>query len=547
MMRKSIHLWRRKVHLRNCLNRTWNILSFAGFLYQVTAISIIYFNYEVDNNVSIESSTTSPLSSSITYPDYTVCFDTESLVDEKVINSITIDETNGPLVNLTIEQIFKSTPDTNDLVESCVSRRSPSDRTSSSNGHDLSLRPRMYPKSDCYKMFEVTKSVFEEHTCYTINPKGDERLKSKLRPIVYSGKWSRILYLFYLNDKQFARVNTIKPLIHPRKTLPYKTYAYSPWFARRWNYKSTRSNKYTSKVSEYNSFKSSNMVYKVHRLGPPYESRCFNYSQVTFTGQEDCIQKCLLSELMSKLSLLPFTTYIDKPIRMKQLSMSQLERENVSQIVQESDDVCFNKCQRPSCFSEISITSGEAELYSSLRLIVFTPSSPDIIVSEEIAFKLLDYLIYLFSCFGSWWGLCWFTLNPIKLYDAIKTFHPRLHVRCLTAKVDPFNLKTRNIIEQKNSLSSLTRGHLMSRNKRPSLINSNYSATLGFVANEMTRVNSYVSSEIVKVHALVNSEIMKMKLEMMRMKSSLKHVTETFLGDSPVFEPPDQQDRYNAS
>ena len=528
-------LWRTKIHLRNAVNRTWNTLSLSGFVYQVTAISIIYFNYEVDNNISIESSTASPLASSIVYPDYTVCFDTESLIDEKVINSVTLDETNGPLVNLTIEQIFKSTPDTNDLIESCVSRRLPGDYTSSSNELDSSsTRARMYSKSDCYKMYEVTKSVFEEHTCYKINPKGEERVKSKLRSIVYSGKWSRILYLFYLNDEQFDRVNTIRPLIHPRKTLPYKTYAYSPWFARRW--KSSPRDKYSSKLCEYNSFKSSNMVYKIQRLGPPYESRCFNYSGVSFTGQEDCIQKCLLSELMSKLARVPFTTYIDRPIRMKQLSMSQLERENVSRVVQVSDDLCFSKCHRPSCFSQISITSGEAELYSTLRLIVFTPSSPDIIVTEEVAFTLLDYFIYLFSCFGSWWGLCWFTLNPIKFYDGIKTLHPRLHARCLTAKVDPFKVNTRNILDRehaKQPLPSLTRGHLFSTNKRHSAIDNDYNATLGIVASEMNRVKAYVSGEMARVHGVINSELMSMKLQMTRMKTELTQVTETIFGDSP--------------
>lgn len=517
--------------LRKAIHRLWNAFLMIGFIYQVTAITIIYLSYEINTAISIESSTGSPLASSIEFPDLTVCFDTESLIEPSVISSRSIDPFINPLANFTVEEMLKHTPDASFLIDTCVSRISPSD-LAETLGPDVHLsgspfnslhRVQLYSKASCGRLYNVTKGIFEEYTCYTITLNNFGHLKFSLRPVVYSGKWSRLLYLFHLNESAFDTFSLIKPLVHPAKTIPYVTSAYSSWFVRK-SYHETHG----LPVGEgplqplYNSFKSAYKLYKIHRLPPPYESKCFNYTELAFYGQEDCIQRCLLEQVSRQLHLVPFTSFIRAPIDQGQLTLSQLESKNVSAILQRSEKKCFSRCQHPSCLSQISITSAESEFYPNLRIILFSPSSPEVIVSEEVAFRLLDYLIYMFSCFGSWFGLCWFSFNPVKLYDQVKSFHPKLHAKCLSASMDRerrCEKALENVKEEKNCYDS----------SRYSKFNSNYNSMLGFVSREIDTIKSLTQGSIRRAREDLHREICEIKADLKATKKSLGHVTKMAL------------------
>lgn len=43
-----------------------------------------------------------------------------------------------------------------------------------------------------------------------------------------------------------------------------------------------------------------------------------------------------------------------------------------------------------------------------------TPSTPDTIISAIPSFPLTEYLIYIMSCVGSWYGLSVIGLNPAR-------------------------------------------------------------------------------------------------------------------------------------
>lgn len=534
---------KRPFDLRRLIQRPWNLFCTIGFIYQVCAVSVVYFNYEVNNSISVESSAGSPLASSIEFPDYTVCFDTESLIDPKVIRTGSIDPFTNPIANLTIQQMLDNTPTSDNLIDTCISRIGLVDNSHHSTDSKYNSRAlhrvQLYSKVNCYKLYNVTKGIFEEYTCYTIRLNSYDHSKYNLRPIVNSGKWSRLLYMFHLNVSSFEKISLIKPLIHPPQSFPYVTSAYSTWFVRRshdYNYfNSIYGRKFglDDSFPLYNSFKSSYNLYKIRRLKTPYESKCFNYTKFNLHGQEDCIQQCLLEQLTTNLHLVPFTSFIKTPMNLGQLTLSQLESGNSTKLLDLSDEICFSRCSHPSCFSQISITNGEAELYPSLRLIVFTPSSPDIVVTEEPTFPLLDYLIYLFSCFGSWFGLCWFTLNPVKLYDQVKTLHPKLHFRCLSPSIDSVKDDKSNKLVNQMTLNNYD--YLRSNStKRYSQFNSNYNSMIGFISREIDTIKSLTQGTIRRTRDETNRELSELKVDIKNVKKSLKQLRQIIFGkESP--------------
>ena len=58
-------------------------------------------------------------------------------------------------------------------------------------------------------------------------------------------------------------------------------------------------------------------------------------------------------------------------------------------------------------------------IYNETQVRVNIPNYPTIIISYEEKFGLLEYCIYVMSCFGTWLGISMVNLNPVTLLEWI--------------------------------------------------------------------------------------------------------------------------------
>lgn len=192
---------------------------------------------------------------------------------------------------------------------------------------------------------------------------------------------------------------------------------------------------------------------------PPYDTNCFNYTEVGYTSQYKCINDCIKSKAIthgfissdvivdrkefgnSSLTFLPIPTSVAKfkgnfSSYVASAGRSNGQRINITEIHELARKTkvsyqirtkCHESCSRPSCFHEMMtpflVTLRDEQLSrdnSSRHMVVriLPPNQPTVTVEAKAKISLLDCLVYLASCSSFWFGFC--PLNAIQsLYDQI--------------------------------------------------------------------------------------------------------------------------------
>lgn len=348
----------------------------TGLTVQVVTVSISYFGYQTLTKLNIH------ISYDLFTPDLTMC-----------VKFLEIKASN-----MTIREVIISSPNATTfppIISKCMTRSNDS------------YKVLFWDSGSCQEIFAVNKRIFQEFVCYTISVRSPHQFRD-LRKIVYSRKWARVLLMFYVDPGFLKSIERIKLMIHDHMNTPYITSAYGMTFEARDPHHHTLTTSYT--------------MYRIHRLASPYMSHCRNYSEESrnkFMTRESCIQECLMRRLIHNMSLVPFTAFVTEPLDLRQMSMIDLQNVSVSQTLNQEEDECEGKCSQLDCDVDFIITHSESLLERESKMIVFTPDSPDILVHEEVSFRLVDYLIFIASCFGSWLGLSFLHLNPIDVYEHI--------------------------------------------------------------------------------------------------------------------------------
>lgn len=177
---------------------------------------------------------------------------------------------------------------------------------------------------------------------------------------------------------------------------------------------------------------------------PPYDTSCFDYTKHGFTSKFNCINKCEKDIITkhgflhdrglvldrkhfenSTLQVLPFHKNADH------LSDQQLMQflkgngfDNESQrlyfpklkVAANAQLLCRKSCSRPDCFTEMlspslvirnehgSRQDGENE--TSMNIALYQPSQPVLLVESKAKNYFIDFVVYLSSCLGFWFGFC---------------------------------------------------------------------------------------------------------------------------------------------
>lgn len=365
------------------------VFCLTGFLYQCTQISVSYFKYAVQTKIQLI------VPQEVKINDYTICVRyTDVITGNDFIE--TPDFSINFMKNHTLQQIFDSVPQPEELIDECVIHDADSFVVFNLN------------RSECYEKFNVTRYIYREFVCYELHYKNDSEIFSHLQ-VSGSFIFAKILYQITLNES--TPLNNVR-LLTASAYFPGDWVQYASLEMA--NDISTR----RSIDSTYNYYTTRNQMFEVTLLEPPYETNCFSYGN---SSNDMCIMDCLKRESMKKFNAIPSqVVMIDSIYEMLDVKQIDERDVNVANIVDECE---FTECMMIDCIQHFTSSHTEKDLklqLDSSSFLLGMPLTPDSVVSGDPDIYLSEYVLYLMSLAGSWFGFSMIALDPYELWMRFK-------------------------------------------------------------------------------------------------------------------------------
>lgn len=365
------------------------ILCAIGFIFQVFEISIRFFHYEVQTKIRLQ------IPNQFRVYDYAICARWTDLITGQEY----IDDTDifyRVLNNFTLKDIFEKSPDPQTIIESCVIRNLNSFHVSK------------YNKLACYELFEVTKFVVKEYVCYELHYRNESHRFNYLQ-LSRSTLYSK--YFYYTVINQTSELNRIRFLsaftYYPGVLIPYDSLGMA-------NDVSTR----RSDDSIFNHYTTRYQWFKTMNLEPPYVTNCYKYDK---SSQSMCTLDCLKRGVVQLFNAWPLQVVANESLDIK---LVDERNQTISSAIREIVEVCRAKdCPKKSCKEVLTSSQTKKDLISqgsSFSFLVRMPSSPNTYIESEPDMYAPQYVLYLMSLAGSWFGVSMLTFNPYALWRRIQ-------------------------------------------------------------------------------------------------------------------------------
>lgn len=340
-------------------------------------------------------------------PDLSLCFryiDIFNTTRYAIDKNIQLKNTKSPedirlaQATVTIADIFDYTPATDEIFKSCMTRLHKTYTFEIRNG------------SRCFDVFTVDNYYMQEYICYRINWETATNVTYSYRNLAYALTYPGMFFGVRFDLDTFEAADNIKAIVHKSGDFPFKSSAYAPSFSR--NYEPEK------KKAKYNYFQLAYALVSIRRLPAPYTTNCRDYNASGFASINDCIKECLVAKTLSMFDKLPFTTIATEKSDKKHINGADIANLTFSKILNDLENGCGSNCKHLDCIEQYSLTSvlkeevGEDD--SVLSFIVYVPRDPTFNITYHPKLTLTEYLIYVFSCFGTWFGLSAMNVNPFQ-------------------------------------------------------------------------------------------------------------------------------------
>ena len=372
------------------------LLSVAGFAWQIIVVSIAYFGYKTTTSVKFA------LQSTWTEQAATLCVRYRDVLDRGRISAETGIRITKPRMpnspeaekedreeKLTVEQIFKYTPDIGKVIRKCVPP----------GLHGLA-DPE---KEECYRYFNVTKYFTHEYICYTfrVTPRADDY---PLEDFTHSGIRSFIVYQILLSD-DFADVSSVMMMV-------YGDNGQNPFLSRDYAVRTWARVGEKRDVADQNFFYLSASGINIQLLEKPYESGCD-------AGHPDysvCLLSCKLQQY-AMIDRVPGSEILTEPYRLKPVSKSERSDPVMKTTIGSFDDYCRHQCSYTRCKIDLSVTTLFTTRYFNLSIgiSVNTPRQPNLFSKAQPVMTFIEYFSFTMGCFGIWFGISFLSFDPRKL------------------------------------------------------------------------------------------------------------------------------------
>ena len=419
-----------QIKVEKGFNVVYKLLCICGCVYQLQNVVLTYFSFEtVTQNRFID-----PVI--VHFPSLHYCIRTlyDAMDRSYCKRKYGFDSLNkygfeNLTDHITVAEMLKYSPDI--VIDGCRFR----DQT----GNEIIA---LETSEECYKYFRTKKYIFQQYTCYQLI--GKDYKPISFRSIESSMRFERVVYDMRLKGP-LASFRKIRFTI-TNGGYPYVSRVYSPAF-----YKAA-----TERISAHIYCQN----FTINTLGYPYDKfTCEKEDMEHF----NCIDTCLNETYIKKLGRLPFTLFHDYPIQMNLVSPPMIRNQSISLLLNTIYETCKKSCPTFPCQYDYCITMGHANtgqdeivnkthVKEGSTIRVETTGQPNAFITYLPKLPLLDFIIYIMSSLGTWFGLVMISCYP---GSAIKSWFTLIsNVRRSKRIVHQKNL-IREILRQRNEIDSM--------------------------------------------------------------------------------------------
>lgn len=378
---------------------SYGFLCLSGCLYQIKSVTDAYFSYLMTTKVKIE------LPSELRPPALNICFrysdvfnktrfleESDNYKEDKRV----LEEPLGNFV--TIEDIFKYTPENNKgLFARCIYRTGGSYNFHEEDGEK------------CHSFFNVTNFYMQEYICYRIILSLNFTLPYIYTVPAFALTYPNLLYSVSFFKETFGPTEYLKVILNDITGYPFRSASFAP-VIKRFNENETND-------ARYNYFTASYFTVKNILLPAPFATNCVNYNEKGIFDKEDCIKQCLIQLCTDKLDRYPYSILEQNKANYKIIGEHDLEFNlTVKKLYYRFERKCNNLCKSIDCNVGYTVTSVNKDpqvRFMSFNVLI--PQFPYYQVEYSPKTKFIEYFIYVFSCFGIWFGLSFLSLNPFRI------------------------------------------------------------------------------------------------------------------------------------
>lgn len=414
-----------------------------GFIFQSKEVNDIYFKYE------IHTSTIMTIPTEISTPSLSLChlyvFILNRTEYQKYGLRKTVEEdvfSDGHRF-LTIEQLFNLTSKGDDTISGCGQRQG---RSWNFGG-----------TKSCTNDITVSKYYMQEFICYMYSFPGLARIS--IGDAAQAVKFVNTVYVVTLKDVPTSHV--FYTFAHPPGSMPYLSRNFGKQVDRK-----TSSTGVTEPNKIFLTFRETT----IHRLPPPYATSC---TKDKMKDKVMCNRNCLIAA-METIDRFPDTEITTEPVNLRHAGALEFEnatssfRDDVTKKYQQCESHCRgisrDLCDTTFMTSNIDLHTDTVWMKDKLEVRLLVPDSPSIEINYKASMSILDYIVYMCSSFGMWFGLSFASLNPNGLYVHVNKFFRKSSHRKSTSVIVRIDRCKSQIEELKIEINRLR--DICSRNRR---------------------------------------------------------------------------------
>ena len=403
----------------------WCLLGFVG---QVSELARKYFQYTTESSLVIRS----PLK--VKPPSFSFCPRYVDVFDYHAFNigrnysfrpdMLSLRQINQFQTMVTVGDIFKFTPSIEYVLASCFMRKP-----------DSYAYDRAYG-AECGRYFKVTKYYLQEFICYSFQLKS--RVEFIVRKTAFALNLVNTFYIIELNLTSFDNTGFFKAIAHTDGR-PVDSHRFGPVLTRRYDW--------TNDSDKINWFRIDSYSVSQHKLPPPFDNMCRVYKKTSrHVSASFCLRDCVIDAVRQKLDRIPFMDIVtnESNFDYKPISNDDLTNLTFDRSLNEIDEICRSHCSQPDCEHYHTVTQAYGLPYPVFfRFSIDASREPSFDLFYYATFEFNDFMVMLFSCASTWFGLSIMSFNP----KAIR----QLVMRLWSSKTNGHSRQTSNTNQTKNN------------------------------------------------------------------------------------------------
>ena len=357
-----------------CLTHIINLACVIGFVLHVATISSTYFSYSTSINVQ------QSINNYLPAPKLALCIRYAEL-------------TNNSTTNMTVKQVFDSTPAIQDTLIACGLRDNRTNRID------------FKTPDQCYRSMDIIKFYTQQFICYSFSQR--EHIEYSVEMVAHSIEFAFNLYNIRLSQI-FDPMNIVLPIVY---------YGDAPYISRTFSSYYFIEKRNIDLHRNFISFRIGFDLFTSHLLEPPYDTKCSRH-----LARHHCIDRCLTHRL-KLFNLVPANQLHFNAINVPHVTDEHLASVPLGHEIVQHEVHCSNKCPSSDCQFNYTITHTvlfyEKEEHFDRFVKVDTPQTPITSLTAVAKLTSEQFFIYIISLMGVWLGVSLVSLNRVMH----KAFH----------------------------------------------------------------------------------------------------------------------------